>query len=264
MKKTTKFIILLFLVAVSTVIFGETLFLSVSPFDIKYGLLGRHSIDFWKIEADLRLYTEFDVKKGFLLPQFNDKEYIDYFLFDNSPSYVVSYGVIHKLPFTTIEIPTKKTWNFNYRGSGFYDTSLYYISDNFGMLVNASGTHISVYTLEVLGLPSFDIFLEIVENEYGFGNIGIGKDFYVYYGEKIGVGYQKSLPNLTVFAIVYTQDLENIEANFGFAYKDKNFMVQLYKSDTIYGTLRMKWRELYVTGRIKGEKVRITFEFPIW
>ncbi len=264
MEKKIRFVSLILLVTIGTVIFGETLFLSVSPFDIRYGLAGRYSLNFWKIDVDLRIYSEFEVKNGFLLPQFYYKEYIDYFLFDNTPSYMVTYGVIHKLPFSTIEIPTKKTWNFNYQGAGFYDETIYYVSDNFSVLANSKGTHINVSIPKVFGLPSLDAFLEIVETEYGHGNIGIGKDFYIYYGEKIGFGYQKNLPNMTLFALIYTRDLENIETNFGFAYKDKNFMVQLYKSDTINASLRLKWRDLYVIGRIEGEKVRVAVEFPVW
>ncbi|HCI28684.1 MAG TPA: hypothetical protein PKI14_00440 [Fervidobacterium sp.] len=261
LKHVTKFLyIAIFLLTIiyTSISFGETLYFNVSPFDTTYGLNARYNFTFWKFNVEFNLDVSIGQKRGvpFISPDFVNM--MDYFEFVEFP-YKVTYSIFNDdIPFTTFINPASKAWHSTWLRTGYYGDYLIHQDDFISIVGNADAINTSFKTKWV------DIFVERIDE--GF-NLGVGKNIYVFFGERTGIGGVFSSDNFLVYASSYTDSNAAINFNFGLSVKIDNFEMNIIedaKTGRTNWSASWKVGDIYVTGRCKGEEVRLALEFPIW
>ncbi|MGC8820575.1 MAG: hypothetical protein ACP5KD_04515 [Fervidobacterium sp.] len=240
-----------------SLIFGETLFFSVSPFDTTYGLSLRYDFTFWKIKAEFYLPVNVQFNRGFPQFVFEPANLINEFHFSEYP-YKVTYDSINDIPFTTFVNPAVKVWRSTWLGAGYYGDKLFYSSD-FSILADSKNINLSYKILRL------NIFVEKQEEDY---TVGIGNIFYVFSGSKTGVGVNYVSENVLVYGTIHLKD-GAFTSKFGLTLKgpDVEFNIVSDSIDSLDAiSISIVWKvgEIYVIGRQQGQKVCLVAEFPLW
>lgn len=269
--------LVILLILLNSFAYGETLFFGVSLFDVKYGPVFRYSFKFWNFESDFYLPMNVALNRGFIKLDFDSDSAIEKFHFQDGV-YKVTYDNINSIPFSTFANPASKSWSATWLEAGFYGEFLIYKSHYFSLIGNGEKINIAV---KLPFLPFFSaLFLERDSNKI---YAGLGTDLmngiYIFAGQKngIGVNYIFDGPNnskVLIYGASYLDydnffDLSKLETVYGFTLKTQNFEINLsndYKDNTkpLVGMIKWKVGDVYVIGQFKGEKIRISTEFPIW
>ncbi|ODN30339.1 hypothetical protein [Fervidobacterium thailandense] len=247
--------LLTIILAITTL--GETLFLSVSPFDTSWGILAKTRIRFWKFDIGLSANVDVLFKNGFpqLKPNFDNL--IDYFNFENEP-YVVKYSFLGpNVPFTTFLNPAKKSWYASWVNTGYVDEYVFHKGEFFSILGNADKLNVTL---------DFKIFEVFAEREVDNLNFGIGKFVYLYFGNKTGLGLFYPQKNWMVYVLTYLDPDFQLKLAYGLYLGWENVTLALRSDEELgfVGDVVWKVGELNVAGRLEGQKVRVAFHFPIW
>ncbi|MEN3042672.1 MAG: hypothetical protein ABDH59_05145 [Fervidobacterium sp.] len=248
----------LFMFISSVLLFGETLFFSVSPFDTEYGLSFRYNFRFWKFHVDFYTSSNIDFSKGFPKLSLKEENIIKYFSFEEYP-YKVTYSNFNQLPFNTFINPAQKAWHLTWLGTGYYNDNLLYEDQHISLIGNYKALNIT------FSLFDLDLFVERLEDKF---NIGVGKLIYVFTGEKTGLGINYFSKNILIYALVFLDATSELKAQFGFTLKKDDIEINIGNEytnrDSIFGGLQWKVGDIYVIGRLQGQKIRLVVEFPIW
>lgn len=241
----------------TAILLGETLFLSVSPFDASWGFVAKVRVRFWKFDIGLNGNVDVSFKSGFpqLKPNFDDL--IDYFNFESQP-YVVKYSVLGaNVPFTTFLNPAKKSWFASWVSTGYVDEYVFHKGEFFSVLGNGDKLNVT-FDFKIL-----ELFLERVGSDL---NIGVGKLFYLYLGSKTGLGFFYPQKDWMVYVLAYLDSNSqfNLVCGLHLSWDKATLTLRTDEKLRFVGDVEWKVGELNVIGRLEGEKVRLAFHFPIW
>lgn len=252
------FLILSIIIFNNALLFGETLFFSVSPFDTKYGFSFRYGFRFWKFETEFYVPVSVNTSKGFFKFDVKEDNIIKRFNFEEYP-YKVTYDSINNIPFSTFVNPAIKTWNATWLGAGYYGDNLFYKDQHFSIIGNDKAVNATFY------LFGFDVFVERIDDKF---NIGLGKNFYLFTGEKTGIGLSYVGKDILVYALGFLNSENEFRTLFGFTLKANNFEINVGTDDinthSLFGNIEWKVGDLYVVGRLQRQEVRLAIEFAIW
>ncbi len=249
--------ILFLTVVFAVMIVGETLFLSVSPFDTSWGILAKARVKFWKFDIGLNANVDLAFKSGFpqLKPNFDNL--IEHFNFESEP-YVVRYSILGvNVPFTTFLNPAKRSWYASWVNTGYVDEYVFHKGEFLSVLGNGDRLHVTL---------DFKVLETFFERDGTNLSVGVGKFLYLYMGSKRGLGFFYPQKDWMVYLLAYLDS--NLELNLAYGFyitlENVTLMFSSDKDSGLVGGVTWKVGDLNVTGRLEREKVRVAFNFPIW
>lgn len=252
------FLILVILIFNNLLLFGETLYFSVSPFDREYGFSFRYNFIFWKFNVDFYAPININISRGFAKFDLRENNIIERFIFDLYP-YKVTYDSINSTPFITFINPASKIWNATWLGAGYYGENLFYKNQYLSIIGKDKQFNVT------LSFFDLDVFVEKVGDKF---NVGLGKGIYVFLGEKSGIGINYYGENILIYAIGFLNSNNELKTAFGLTVKTDNFEMNVGNNEidfnSIFGNIQWKVGDVYVVGRLQGKKVRLAVEFAVW